>query len=83
MTGIMSFQKRKQWEGMFEDGIIVEGDRNDDQNDNDDDDNDNDNDDDNNDDDNDDDNDDNNNDNDNMAWKSISGKVLFSNIVDI
>jgi len=21
----MSFQKRKQWEGMFEDGIIVEG----------------------------------------------------------
>lgn len=24
-TGIMSFQKRKQWEGMFEDGVIVEG----------------------------------------------------------
>jgi hypothetical protein len=24
-SGIMSFQKRKQWEGMFEDGIIVEG----------------------------------------------------------
>jgi hypothetical protein len=24
-TGIMSFQKRKQWEGMFEDGVVVEG----------------------------------------------------------
>lgn len=24
-TGIMNFQKRKQWEGMFEDGVIVEG----------------------------------------------------------
>ena len=24
-VGIMSFQKRKQWEGMFEDGVIVEG----------------------------------------------------------
>ncbi len=21
----MSFQKRKQWEGMFEDGVVVEG----------------------------------------------------------
>lgn len=25
VKGIMSFQKRKQWEGMFEDGVIVEG----------------------------------------------------------
>ena len=25
IRGIMSFEKRKQWESMFEDGIVVEG----------------------------------------------------------